>query len=78
MFVFVLCNYWRKLAYFNKIWFLTCLYVKLSIFHSFFVCRLGELYGLKLAYEKPLLAFGMGFSFSQLGLLSGLYIINAP
>ena len=78
MFVFVLCNYWRKLAFFNKIWFLTYLYFELSIFHSFFVCQLGELYGLKLAYEKPLLAFGIGFNFSRVGLLSGLCIINAP
>ena len=60
MFVFVLCNYWRKLAYFNKIWLLTYLYVELSIFHSFFICRLGELYDMKLASEKPLLAFEDG------------------
>ena len=33
---------------------------------------------LKLAYEKPLLAFGMSFNFSRLGLLFGLCTVNAP
>ena len=62
MFVLVLCNHWPKLAYLNKIWFLTYLYVELSNFHYFiFVRRLGELYDLKSAYEKPPLAFEDGF-----------------
>ena len=61
MFVFVLCNHWRKLAYFNKIWFLTYLYVEFSTFHPFFFIRqLGELYDMKSASKKPLLAFGDG------------------
>ena len=45
--------------YFNKIWFLTYLYVELSIF-TFFRMPARGAHNLKLASEKPQLALGDG------------------
>ena len=61
MFVFVLCNYWHNLAYSNKIWLLTYLYIELSIFALFLRMPTKGACDLTLASKKPLLAFRDGF-----------------
>ena len=61
MFIFVLCNYLRILAYFNKIWFLDVLLHQALYFSPFLRMLARGANDLKFASKKPLLAFGDEF-----------------